>query len=100
YGARRVYLTGIAVFALASIACALAPNAGLLIASRAIQGIGAAAVVPATLALITELFTDPAARATAVGLWGAAGGVAAAVGPLLGGVLLDGIGWRAVFWVN
>ena len=100
YGARRVYLTGIAVFALASIACALAPNAGLLIASRAIQGIGAAAVVPATLALITELFTDPAARATAVGLWGAAGGVAAAVGPLLGGVLLDGIGWRAAFWVN
>lgn len=100
YGARRVYLTGVAVFALASIGCALAPNAGLLIAARALQGVGAAAVVPATLALLAELFTDPAARATAVGMWGAAGGVAAAVGPLLGGVLLDGIGWRAVFWVN
>lgn len=100
YGARRVYLTGITVFAFASIACALAPTAGLLIAARAIQGVGAAAVVPATLALITQLFADPAARAKTVGLWGAAGGVAAAVGPLLGGALLDGIGWRAVFWVN
>lgn len=100
YGARRVYLTGITMFAFASIACAIAPNAGLLIAARAIQGVGAAAVVPATLALITQLFADPAARAKTVGLWGAAGGVAAAVGPLLGGVLLDGIGWRAVFWVN
>lgn len=100
YGARRVYLTGVAVFALASIGCALAPNAGLLIAARALQGVGAAAVVPATLALLAELFADPAARAKAVGLWGAAGGVAAAVGPLLGGMLLDGIGWRAVFWVN
>lgn len=68
YGARRVYLTGITMFAFASIACAIAPNAGLLIAARAIQGVGAAAVVPATLALITQLFADPAARAKTVGL--------------------------------
>jgi DHA2 family methylenomycin A resistance protein-like MFS transporter len=100
FGPRRVYLVGIIVFAVASIGCALAPTAGLLIAARAVQGIGAAAIVPATLALLTELFADPPARAIAVGLWGAAGGVAAAVGPLLGGLLLDSVSWRAVFWVN
>ena len=100
YGARRVYLAGLMVFALASVACALAPNAGVLVAFRAVQGVGAAAIVPATLALLAGLFPEREARARAVGLWGGAGGVAAAVGPLLGGVLLTGIGWRAVFWVN
>lgn len=99
-GARRVYLAGLASFALFSIVCALAPNGGVLVAARVLQGLGAAALVPGSLALLAAAYTDPAKRAKAIGIWGGAGGVAAAVGPVLGGALIAAIGWRAVFWVN
>ena len=99
-GARDVYLLGLLLFGVLSVVCALAPTGGTLIAARAAQGAGAAAVVPGSLALLAVIYTEPDARSRAIGLWGGAGGIAAAVGPVLGGVLVSWIGWRAVFWVN
>jgi len=99
-GARRIYLSGLAVFALLSACCALAPNGALLIAARAVQGLGAAALIPGSLALLAAAYPNPAARAKAIGIWGGVGGIAAAVGPVLGGALIAALGWRAVFWVN
>ena len=99
-GARGVHLLGLAVFGLLSAACALAPAGGWLIAFRALQGVGAAAIVPASLAILSLIHDRPADRARAIGLWGGAGGIAAAVGPVLGGLLVTWTGWRFVFWVN
>lgn len=73
---------------------------GALVATRAAQGAGASAIVPGSLALLAVIYTEPDARSRAIGLWGGAGGIAAATGPVLGGVLVSWIGWRAVFWVN
>ena len=98
-GRKRLFLTGLAVFAVASALCALAPSVPLLVAARAVQAVGAALLVPASLGLLLPEF--PASRrATAVGLWGAAGAVAAAAGPTLGALLVEGPGWRWVFWIN
>lgn len=99
-GARKVYIFGLITFGVLSIACALAPNGPALIIARALQGIGAAAVVPGSLALLATIYPDPAERSRAIGLWGGAGGIAAACGPVLGGALVSVIGWQAVFWVN
>ena len=99
-GARSVHLLGLVVFGLLSTACALAPAGGALIAFRALQGVGAAAIVPASLAMLSLIHDRPADRARAIGLWGGAGGVAAAVGPVAGGLLVTWAGWRLVFWVN
>ena len=99
-GARRVYLIGLLGFGVLSFACAMAPTGGALVAARAVQGVGAAAVVPGSLTLLGAIHPDPAARARAIGLWGGAGGVAAAVGPILGGMLVTAVGWRSVFWIN
>ena len=99
-GARSVHLLGLVVFGLLSTACALAPAGGALIAFRALQGVGAAAIVPASLAMLSLIHDRPADRARAIGLWGGAGGVAAAVGPVAGGLLVTFTGWRFVFWVN
>ncbi|TFH51737.1 MFS transporter [Actinomyces viscosus] len=99
-GARSVHLLGLVVFGLLSVACALAPTGGVLIASRALQGVGAAAIVPASLAILSLIHDRPADRARAIGLWGGAGGIAAAVGPVAGGLLVTWTGWRFVFWVN
>ena len=99
-GARSVHLLGLVVFGLLSTACALAPAGGALIAFRALQGVGAAAIVPASLAMLSLIHDRPADRARAIGLWGGAGGVAAAVGPVAGGLLVTWTGWRFVFWVN
>jgi EmrB/QacA subfamily drug resistance transporter len=98
-GRRRAFLTGLVVFAVASGLCGVAPSVPLLVAARALQAVGAALLVPASLALLLPEF--PASkRATAVGLWGAAGAVAAASGPVLGALLVEGPGWRWVFYVN
>ncbi|MGW0533357.1 MFS transporter [Streptomyces sp. NPDC003032] len=98
-GWRTIYSAGVGIFALASLLCAVAPNLPFLLVSRAVQGAGAAAMIPASLAVI--LFnTPPARRMAAIGLWSASGSAAAAVGPSLGGVLIDAFGWRAVFLVN
>ncbi|MBH5336163.1 MFS transporter [Streptomyces pactum] len=99
YGRRRIFLVGVVWFAVASFLCGLAPNAGVLVTARALQGVGGALLTPGSLALIQATF-HPDDRARAVGAWSGLGGVAAAVGPFLGGWLVDGPGWRWVFWLN
>ena len=99
YGRRRLFSTGLAVFALSSAACALAPSAGLLIAARAVQGAGAALVLPLGLALLTAAF-PPEKRGLAIGLFSAITGLAVASGPLVGGAVVQGIDWTWIFWIN
>ncbi|GLW69776.1 MFS transporter [Kitasatospora phosalacinea] len=98
-GHRRLYLAGLAVFGLASLACALAPDAGTLIAARAAQGTGGAAMMTSTTALLNATYQGRD-RGTAFGVWGAVNGAAAAAGPVLGGLLTQQLGWRSIFLVN
>ena len=99
YGRRRVYAAGLLLFALASAACAAAPGVGALIAARALQGLGAAAIAPLSLTILTAAF--PASRRGAiVGIWGGLGGLAVAAGPLVGGAVTEGLSWHWIFWVN
>jgi EmrB/QacA subfamily drug resistance transporter len=98
-GPKMLFVWGIAVFTLASAACGLSPNAGVLIAFRAVQGIGAAMLIPQTLALITIIFPADR-RGTAMGIWGAVAGVATIAGPTLGGLLVTAFDWRWIFFVN
>src|SRR5689334_11696563 len=93
FGPKRVFLTGLIVFTAASLWCGLSGTAGMLIAARAVQGIGAALLTPQTLAFITHLF-PPAKRGPAMGMWGGIAGLATITGPLLGGVLVDSLGWE------
>src|SRR5881296_1806080 len=98
-GRRRVFLAGMGVFTVASALCAVAPGVGVLVAARVLQGFGAAALTPASLALILQAF--PKSRVPqAIALWGAAGALAAALGPTIGGVFVEAWGWRSVFVVN
>lgn len=100
-GTRRMYAAGIVLFALASLACGLALDATVLVAARALQGIGAAAMLPNSLALLNQSYGhDPKLRARAVGLWTAAGAISIAAGPVVGGVLIAAFGWRSIFLVN
>lgn len=99
-GHRRVFFTGLVVFAVASAGCALASTAGQLVAMRLLQGVGAALLVPTSLALLTAAFPDRAVRARALGIWGGIAGVAFAAGPVVSGLLVWGLSWRAVFWLN
>jgi EmrB/QacA subfamily drug resistance transporter len=99
YGRRKIFVVGVVWFAVASLLCGIAPNAGVLIAARALQGIGGALLTPGSLALIQASF-HPDDRGRAVGLWSGFGGIGAAVGPFLGGWLVDGPGWRWVFLLN
>ncbi len=100
YGHRRVVLTGLAVFGLASLGCGLAPNPAALIALRAVQGAGAALLPPGTLAVITHAFPCRTERARAIGIWAGIGGAALPAGPPLGGLLVEAAGRRAVFLQN
>jgi EmrB/QacA subfamily drug resistance transporter len=99
YGRRRIFLAGITVFTTASIACGLSPSAPVLIASRAVQGIGAALLTPASLAMLGSAFADHE-RSRAIGLWAGFGALTAAAGPLLGGWLVDQVSWRSIFLLN
>jgi MFS transporter, DHA2 family, methylenomycin A resistance protein len=99
-GARRVFTVGLAVFALGSAACAAAPALGVLVAARAVQGLGASAMLPCSLALLVHQFPDPRARARALGVWGGMGSLGVALGPVAGGVLVTVAGWRSIFLVN
>ena len=99
YGRRRLLLLGTSLFALASLACALAPSLPLLLAARAVQGIGAALLLPNSLALLNAAFQGEK-RGRAVGIWAAAGAAAAAAAPLLGGWLVDHVGWPSIFYIN
>jgi EmrB/QacA subfamily drug resistance transporter len=98
-GPRRLFIGGVAAFTIFSLACAVAPNPATLIVFRGAQGVGAAAMIPASLALLLTGI-PPNLRARSIGLWSGAGGLAAAVGPALGGVLVEPWGWRAVFAIN
>jgi EmrB/QacA subfamily drug resistance transporter len=99
-GRRRIFMGGLVLFALASLAGGLATNSGQLIAARAVQGLGAAILSPAALSIVATIFRDGAERNRALGIWGAVAGSAAAAGVLLGGVLTEGLGWEWVLWVN
>ena len=98
-GPKRVYLTGLAVFTVASLACGLAPGIGWLIAARVVQGVGASMMTPQTMTVITRTF-PPQRRGGAMAIWGATAGVATLVGPLAGGLLIDSRGWEWIFFVN
>jgi EmrB/QacA subfamily drug resistance transporter len=99
FGRRRIFIAGVALFTVASAACALAPGATALIAARAVQGVGGAAVLPLSLTILTQAF--PAQRRGAViGLYGGLAGLAVAIGPLVGGAVTEGLDWHWIFWVN
>ncbi len=99
YGRRRVFVIGVIWFAVASALCALAPNPGVLIASRALQGIGAALLTPGSLAILEASFAAQD-RGRAIGAWSGLGGVATAIGPFLGGYLVQAVSWRLIFVIN
>src|SRR5882724_15371 len=99
-GAKRVFMAGFAIFTLASVACALSPNATVLIAARGVQGLGAAILVPNSLALLSHAYPDEKQRGRAVGIWAAGASLALIAGPLVGGALIALVGWRSIFLVN
>jgi EmrB/QacA subfamily drug resistance transporter len=100
FGRRRVFQIGLAAFALGSLLCSLAPSLGLLIAFRGLQAIGGSMLNPVAMSIIANTFTDRAGRAKAIGVWGSVAGLSLASGPVLGGLLVSGTGWRSIFWVN
>jgi EmrB/QacA subfamily drug resistance transporter len=99
YGRRKVFVIGVVWFAVASLLCGLAPTAGVLIAARALQGVGGALLVPGSLAILQASFAEED-RMAAIGAWSGLGGVATAIGPFLGGWLIDAVSWRLVFFIN
>jgi EmrB/QacA subfamily drug resistance transporter len=99
YGRRRVFVIGLSLFTGGSAAAALAPGIGALVAARAVQGVGAAMVVPLTLTLLSAA-VSPQRRGLALGAWGAVGGLAIAIGPLVGGAVVEGASWQWIFWLN
>lgn len=99
-GRKKVFTVGVVVFTTGSLLCSLAPTEDWLIAFRMFQAVGGSAMTPVALAILTNLFTEPAERARAIGIWAAVSGVGIAAGPLLGGFLIDAIGWRSIFWIN
>jgi MFS transporter, DHA2 family, methylenomycin A resistance protein len=99
-GAKKIFMAGFAIFVAASLACALAPTAAVLIAARAVQGVGAAILVPNSLALLNHAYHDATERGRAVGIWAAGASIALTAGPIVGGGLIALVGWRSIFLVN
>jgi EmrB/QacA subfamily drug resistance transporter len=100
FGRRRVFQAGVAVFTLGSLLCSLAGSVGMLVAARVVQALGGSMMNPAAMSIIVHTFTEPKARARAIGVWAAVAGLAMALGPLAGGALTQAFGWHAIFWVN
>lgn len=99
-GRKKVFMAGLVVFSLGSLLCSLAPSLELLIAARMVQAVGGSMLNPVAMSIITNTFTDPRERARAIGVWGAVVGISMAAGPLLGGLLVESVGWRSIFWLN
>src|SRR5438105_9341190 len=99
YGRRRIFVFGLAIFTLSSLACGLAPSAGYLIGARAVQGVGAALMNPATLSIIVATF-PPKQRGTAIGIWAGVSALALAIGPLGGGLIVENLNWNWIFFIN
>jgi EmrB/QacA subfamily drug resistance transporter len=99
-GRARIFKIGLALFTAGSLLCSIAPSVDLLIAFRMLQAIGGAMLNPVAMSIIRNTFTDPSERAQAIGIWGGVIGISMALGPVLGGALVEGIGWRSIFWVN
>ncbi|SNS23701.1 drug resistance transporter, EmrB/QacA subfamily [Streptosporangium subroseum] len=99
-GRRRIFQVGLAVFGFGSLLCSVAPSIGWLIAARALQAVGGTMLNPVAMAIVATTFPDRAERARAVGVFGAVSGLSLGLGPILGGALVDGFGWRSIFWIN
>jgi EmrB/QacA subfamily drug resistance transporter len=100
FGRRRIFQVGLAVFGLGSLLCGLAPSIEWLIAARILQAVGGTMLNPVAMAIVATTFPDPGERARAIGVFGSMSGLSLALGPILGGALVDGLGWRSVFWIN
>lgn len=99
-GRRKVFMAGLVLFTVGSALCSLAPSLETLIAFRMVQAVGGSMLNPVAMSIITNTFTDPRERARAIGVWGAVVGISMAAGPVVGGLLVDSVGWRSIFWVN
>ena len=100
HGRRRTFQVGLSLFSLGSLLCSLAPSTPALVAFRMVQALGGAMLNPVAMSIIANTFTEPKERARAIGIWGAVFGVSMAMGPLVGGVLTQTVGWRSIFWIN
>ena len=99
-GRRRTFQTGLVVFTAGSLLCSLAPGLGWLIAFRMVQAVGASMLNPVAMSIITNVFTEPRERARAIGVWGGVVGISLGLGPVVGGILIETVGWRSIFWIN
>ncbi|MFF2009034.1 MFS transporter [Streptomyces sp. NPDC058195] len=99
-GRRRVFKAGLVLFTLGSLLCSVAPNLESLVAFRMVQAVGGSMLNPVAMSIITNTFTDPRERARAIGVWGGVVGISMAAGPVVGGLLVDSVGWRSIFWIN
>jgi EmrB/QacA subfamily drug resistance transporter len=99
-GRRRTFQAGLVLFSIGSLLCSLAPGLGWLVAFRMVQAVGGSMLNPVAMSIITNVFTDPRERARAIGIWGSVVGVSLGVGPVVGGLLTETVGWRAIFWIN
>ncbi|MGQ5637313.1 MULTISPECIES: MFS transporter [unclassified Streptomyces] len=99
-GRKRVFMSGLVVFSVGSLLCSLAPNLSLLVIFRMVQAVGGSMLNPVAMSIITNTFTDARERARAIGVWGAVVGISMAAGPLVGGLLVQSVSWRAIFWIN
>ena len=100
FGRRRTFQVGLVLFLAGSLLCSMAQTIGALILFRAMQGLGASMLNPVALSIIANVFREPKDRARAIGIWGAVAGISLAIGPLLGGILTQTVGWRSIFWIN